>query len=272
VKSYPKNRISEIREIIGQSRMRLLHHPIYSRIESLDDVRIFMESHVFAVWDFMSLLKRLQQDLTCVKVPWVPVEDAEVSFLINEIVCGEESDVDQRGGRISHFDLYLRAMLEAGADNRPIGHALNSVRKGKSPSEALYSANAPAAAVNFSDATFHLAMNGRSHQVAAAFTFGREDLIPDMFTLLVSRLSIENPGKLDTFRYYLERHIEVDSGPHSAISLRMVELLCGSDDLMWDEAAAAAVASIESRIRFWDDVLIRLSPSRDSNRVTVSSP
>ena len=86
------SRLEAIRSRIAPARTRLLAHPLYARMASLDDVRVFMGSHVFAVWDFMSLLKRLQRDLTCVTVPWVPVGDAEVRFLINEIVCGEESE------------------------------------------------------------------------------------------------------------------------------------------------------------------------------------
>ena len=235
------SRLDAIRSRIAPARQRLLAHPLYARMASLDDVRVFMGSHVFAVWDFMSLLKRLQRDLTCVTVPWVPVGDAEVRFLINEIVCGEESDVDPRGGRIAHFDLYLRAMREADSDTSAVDKALASVRAGGSTATALVSAGVPAGAAAFSGATFALATNGKSHEVAAAFTFGREDLIPDMFTELVTRLSREYPGKLDTFRYYLERHIEVDGGHHGAISLRMVELLCGDDDRKWDEAAVASL-------------------------------
>ncbi len=252
-------RLEVVRSRIAPARQRLLAHPLYARMASLDDVRVFMGSHVFAVWDFMSLLKRLQRDLTCVSVPWVPVGDAEVRFLINEIVCGEESDVDPRGGRIAHFDLYLRAMREAGADTFAVEKALASVRAGGSTAAALVSAGVSSGAAAFSGATFTLATNGKSHEVAAAFTFGREDLIPDMFTELVTRLSREYPGKLDTFRYYLERHIEVDGGHHGAISLRMVELLCGDDDRKWAEAAEASVAAIESRIALWDAILAELA-------------
>ena len=249
------SRLDDVRARIAPARRRLLSHPLYARLDTLAEVRVFMESHVFAVWDFMSLLKRLQRDLTCVTVPWVPVGDAEVRFLINEIVCGEESDVDPRGGRIAHFDLYLRAMAEAGADVSAIGRALASVRAGGASDQALLSAGVRPGAAAFSGATFRLAVHGKPHEVAAAFTFGREDLIPEMFAGLVARLSAAHPGKLDTFRYYLERHIEVDGGHHGAIALRMVELLCGEDDAKWDEAAAAAVAAIEARLGLWDEVV-----------------
>ena len=249
------DRLAEIRQAIAPARERLLRHPLYARMSSLEDVQGFMGFHVFAVWDFMSLLKRLQRDLTCVAVPWVPVGDAEVRFLINEIVCGEESDVDPKGTRISHFELYLRAMKDAGASSQSVLKALDSVKSGHSTADALKLSGVPAGAAEFSAHTFKTAGQGKLHEVAAAFTFGREDLIPDMFHELVVKLSQAHPGKLDTFRYYLERHIEVDGGHHGAISLRMVELVCGDDAQKWKEASAAALAAIESRIKLWDAVV-----------------
>ena len=255
-------RLEALRSRIAPARGRLLAHPLYARMASLDDVRVFLGSHVFAVWDFMSLLKRLQQDLTCVAVPWVPVGTAEVRYLINEVVCGEESDVDPRGGRIAHFDLYLRAMDEAGADQRPIQAALAAVRSGGTTEAALREAGVPQGAAAFSGATFALAGGGPTHAVAAAFTFGREELIPDLFAELVAKLGREHPGTLDTFRYYLERHIEIDGGHHQGIALRMVELLCGDDDRKWSEAGDAAVAALEARIALWDSILAQLGPAR----------
>jgi len=249
------DRIATIRQTIAPARQRLLAHPLYASMASLQDVQRFMEFHVFAVWDFMSLLKRLQRDLTCLDLPWVPVGDAEVRYLINEIVCGEESDVDPQGTRISHFELYQRAMQQAGASSQAVTNALASVKAKASTSAALQSAGVPSGAAEFSAHTFHTASIGKIHEVAAAFTFGREDLIPDMFHELVVKLSREHPGKLDTFRYYLERHIEVDGGHHGAISLRMVELLCGQDDQKWQEAGQAALAAIESRTKLWDAIL-----------------
>src|SRR6478735_771827 len=97
-------------------RKKLLDHPVYARIADVDAVRTFMEHHVFAVWDFMSLLKALQQRLTCVTVPWTPQGHRLSRRLINEIVLEEESDEDTRGGYISHFELYRAAMKQCGAD------------------------------------------------------------------------------------------------------------------------------------------------------------
>ena len=101
-------------------RDQLLDHPIYRRIRTIDGVQTFMEHHVFAVWDFMSLLKALQQRLCCVSVPWLPPANAFAARLINEIVLAEETDVGPEGVPASHFDLYLDAMRQAGADDGPV--------------------------------------------------------------------------------------------------------------------------------------------------------
>src|SRR5437899_9742913 len=93
-------------------RAALLDHPLYAQVASVADLRRFMEDHVFAVWDFMSLLKRLQQDMTCIRVPWFPTDNAKAARLINDIVIGEETDVDPDGSYVSHLALYLRAMVE----------------------------------------------------------------------------------------------------------------------------------------------------------------
>jgi hypothetical protein len=251
--------IPVIRERVGPARQRLIGHPLYHRMTSLDDVRRFMEAHVFAVWDFMSLLKRLQRDLTCVRLPWVPVGSADVRHLVNEIVAGEESDVDAHGRRTSHFELYVAAMAEAGADTAPVLAAVDAVRRGAPVAEALAMQGVPPHAREFSAATFALADQGGTHEVAAAFTFGREDLIPDLFHGLVSRLAAQHPGRLATFQYYLQRHIEVDGGEHGGLGLRMVEALCGDDATRWSQASQASVAAIDARLRLWDGVTASLA-------------
>ena len=112
--------IEKIRKNIEPLRQEIMNHKVYSVINDLDDLRIFMKYHVYAVWDFMSLLKALQNNLTCTSIPWFPKGSADTRFLINEIVVGEESDVDLSGNRKSHFELYLDAMHQCDANTLPI--------------------------------------------------------------------------------------------------------------------------------------------------------
>jgi len=254
-------RIAALIDRIQPLRDQLVAHPLYRSITSLDDVRTFMQSHVWAVWDFMSLLKALQRQLTCVEVPWVPVGSANTRFLINEIVVGEESDVDPHGNRLSHFELYLQAMQQAGADTTAIGHLLERLRAGQAVGQALAHNSVPAGAQAFTGFTFELIRTGSIHQLAAVFTFGREDLIPDMFYSIVNGLTDAHPEALSLFTYYLERHIEVDGDHHSHLAMEMTTELCGDDPQKWQEAEEAVVKALESRLALWNSTFARLSPA-----------
>ena len=120
--------LERLRAEIAPIRQQLIDHPVYAQLRDLNDLQVFMEHHIFAVWDFMSLLKSLQRELTCVNVPWVPVGSATTRYLINEIVTGEESDVDEKGVRASHFELYIQAMLQAGCDTSCIDAFLSALK------------------------------------------------------------------------------------------------------------------------------------------------
>ncbi len=247
--------IEHIESRIAPLRARLTAHPLYASIRTPEQLRVFMESHVFAVWDFMSLLKALQARLTCVAVPWMPTRFPESRRFINEIVLGEESDQFQ-GRAISHFELYLEAMEQAGADTVPIRALLDTVATGGFEVATI---EAPVAARDFVAATFRIIERGSLAAMAAAFTFGREDVIPDIFRELVRDLSQQTGGALDTFVWYLERHIEVDGEDHGPLSLRMVADLCGADEALWEEAADAAVAALEARLALWDGILEQIT-------------
>ncbi len=235
-------------------RQELIDHSVYNHINSLEALKLFTQSHVFAVWDFMSLLKALQGQLTCVQVPWVPAASGSTAYLINEIVTGEESDVDQHGVRMSHYELYLRAMKELQADTSVIEQFVQEVRNGKPVSQALEQSAIPAGARAFVSYTFSVIERNRPHEIAAAFTYGREDLIPELFIELIRNLNERFPNQLDTFRYYLERHIEVDGGHHGHLAEEMVRELCGNDNQKWEEMISVAEESIRQRIYLWNSV------------------
>jgi len=243
--------IEMIRAEIAPARAAVTQHPIYRGLRTERDLVTFMEYHVFAVWDFMSLLKSLQRRLTCVDVPWVPSGPATARRLINDIVLVEESDA-LGDGFTSHFELYRAGMAEAGADTGPIDRLLALLGVGTDVVDALRVAGAPEPSVEFVATTFDLIENSPVHYQAAAFAFGREDLIPEMFDQV---LAIRDDDRLRTFRDYLARHIEVDGEEHTPMAMQMVADLCGDDDRAWRESAQAATRVLEARAKLWDGIM-----------------
>lgn len=246
-----------LKEHIADVRSQLVSHPLYAKINSLADLQKFMSTHIFAVWDFMSLLKSLQRNLTCVDIPWRPVADANTSYLINEIVLGEESDVDEEGNRTSHFQLYLKAMNQVGADDAQLKALFAKLDSGTPVKEAIASLGLDNAVQNFLDFTFTIIKENKAHVLAAVFTYGREDLIPDMFLSIVKDLNAKFPEQLSVFKYYLERHIEVDGEHHSILAYQMTDSLCKTDE-QWEEATAACKKALELRVALWDSIAQQL--------------
>ena len=240
-------------------RARLIAHPLYTQLETLEHVRVFMQHHVFAVWDFMSLLKALQRELTSVELPWRPRGDGTARRLINEIVLGEESDEGLGGqGYSSHFELYRAAMEQCGASVGPIDALFEALDSGAGLRQALERSGAPAAARAFVGETFALIEDGPLPAVAAAFTLGREDVIPDMFTRLVGDLSRQHGGRLSRLIDYLERHIQMDGERHGPMSAQLLAGLCGQDPLRWSAAQSGAERAIRARLALWDGILAAL--------------
>jgi len=217
-----------------------------------------MESHVFAVWDFMSLLKSLQRELTCVQVPWAPTPFPASRRFVNEIVLGEESD-EYEGRPASHFEIYLTAMEQVGADT----NVIRGLAAYPPPSlQELRFEGLPQASREFVETTFRVIREGSPAAQAAAFALGREDAIPAMFRALVRRLNRDAGGRLNAFVWYLERHIEVDGDDHGPLALGMVEDLCGEDEALWAEAERAAEEALLARIALWDGVLAEIRAKR----------
>jgi hypothetical protein len=247
-----------LRDALRAERAQLVDHVLYTRLGGLDEVRAFMEHHVFAVWDFMSLLKSLQRALTCVDAPWTPRGDATARRLINEIVVGEESDDAPGGGYISHFELYSSAMQQCGARTAAIEGFVERVRGGSSVHDALASSGAPQGSRKFVEATFATLSTGSLPRIAAAFTLGREELIPDMFLRVVRDVSGRHGEPLTLFVDYLERHIHLDGERHGPMAARMLESICGDDPKAWSQALEGARDALRARRAFWDSIVAAL--------------
>jgi len=249
-------------------RAALLDHPIYGQVTSVADLRSFMEDHVFAVWDFMSLLKRLQQDMTCTRVPWFPVNNAKAARLINDIVIGEETDVDPDGSYVSHLDLYLRAMRDIGASTCQFEKFRSLALVGVPVEVALARTGAPRHVQAFVAHTMALASSGSTEEVLAAFFYGREDIIPEMFQKLLDTLygAKHHDDRLRHFIYYIDRHIELDGDSHGPMGRELLNDLIANSPHRDARAWRSACSSIEARIRLWNGTLSKLRNSRGAER------
>ena len=237
---------------ISKTRNELLNHPIYSKLNSEHAIAKFMEVHAYAVWDFMSLVKALQIELTSVSLPWIPTKDNVSRRLINEIVLGEESDIDQKENPTSHYELYLEAMETIGAKTDKIKNFVSNVIKCNDYKLAVSKSDIPDAAIDFMNFTFDVIDTKKTHIIASVFTFGREDLIPDMFINIVKSLNDKPGSKTNDLLYYLERHIEMDGDEHGPMALKMISGLCGDDKEKWNDAIEFSNQALKQRIKLWD--------------------
>ena len=238
-------------EELNNLRRLLIEHPLYNSMENLGGIRKFMEIHVFAVWDFMSLVKNLQMNLTCINTPWIPSKNTLTARLINEIVWGEETDIDKNGIAKSHFEMYLESMKEIGANTIKIEFLIGLVKQGKNIFKIIENLDISNEIKDFLSFTFSVIKENKLHVTAAVFTFGREDLIPNMFIEIVRKIKLENKS-VDSLIYYLERHIEMDGDHHGPMAMNMITSLCENDEKKIMESLDASKLALKKRIKLWD--------------------
>ena len=252
-------------EVIQSFKSRLETHPIYDAVKTLQDLRIFMQHHVYSVWDFMSLIKYLQNIIAPVQYPWVPQGDGNVRRFINELVLEEESDQTTSEKTFSsHFELYLTAMEEIGADTHCVKSFIETIQS-NGIDAALNLDCVPAASRVFTRQTFDFIDSGKPHNVAAALALGREHIIPCMFRAILKYAGVTDQ-QAPVFHFYLNRHIHLDEDFHAPLSLKLLNGLCQSDAAKFSEAIAAAEVAVEARLTFWDGVLkqIQANPASQS--------
>lgn len=261
------NRIEQVEKRISKLREELKNHKLYTNLSDVEDIKIFMEKHIYAVWDFMSLLKALQHKLTCISLPWKPSKNAKTARFINEIVLGEETDVNENGIPKSHFEMYIEAMNEVGASTEKILNLVSSINSMQEIIDKLNRANLKKAEKDFLEFTFKIILSGETHKIAAAFTFGREDLIPDMFIEIINKSGDTNQNQFPQLSYYLNRHIELDGDEHGPLSLEMISELCGNDENKWNDVINVSREALEKRIVLWDEITKEIKQNKPAYNI-----
>ena len=231
---------------------------------SKEDLKVFMEHHVFAVWDFMSIVKQLQHHICPSGYPWAPSKYTKngIAHLINEITFSEESDKDKNGRFFSHFDLYIMAMKDIDANTENIKNFIDKqCGSFNTSSKNINDIDIPQESLEFVRNTFDCLNTNKISNIAAIFTYGRETTIPDMFIKILNKIDSNNLS-FSNLRLYINRHIEIDSSRHGPLSLKLFEHTCDNNQEIYDEAIEYAIISIDKRIGLWDGVLRKITKLR----------
>jgi hypothetical protein len=242
---------------------QVLHHPLYASIDTMKKMQAYMEYDVFTCWDCMCLIKEAYRKIVSVKAPWFPPKDAYSAALLCSIIEEEESDICPDGKTYaSHFDLYLDAMRQAGANTMPIDNFMHRLRAGEPMKEALAHCGTTSFVERYVNTTLNF-FELEAHQVAAAFAFGREAIAPTMF---VSFLEHVRAGKFTEYHeqlrgiiYFCDRHVDLDSTSHLPKMLQMLDNLCGDDEQKWQEVHEIAQQSIQAKIDYFTAMQLDLS-------------
>ena len=231
---------------------KIIAHPLFANKLEPKHICKFMESHIFAVWGFMSILKSLQKMITPNNLPWMPNKNTKnglVNF-VNEIILCEESDYIDGIGFISHFEIYLLAMRNMGAKTEQLDK-LASIFTDKGYNEKyLDNIDATDEVKSFLKHDLEISMSGTLPEIVGAFTLGREKVIPNMFGYILPAIKETSTSKY--LVTYLERHIDIDGDRHGPLSMKLLNTSCGKKDLSL--AYATAIKSLELRLSVWDRV------------------
>lgn len=229
-------------------------HGLFDQLTSTDRLAVFMSKHVWAVWDCMSLIKSVQAVLAPHNLPWTPPVDANLARMINEMVLEEESGFKVQGEIVSHFEFYMHAMRQGGADTQRIEGFISSLITG-TPVDVCLDQYAPPAAARFVRQTLAFAEGGPGERIAA-FVFGRGQLIPDIFPILSQHLPGANLGiDLEPFRQHLVRFVDLADEARGPAVLHMLETWAADDP----KAGIAALRALQARIDLWDHALSAVS-------------
>ena len=148
---------------------------------------------------------------------------------------------------------------------------MERMKNGDEVAEALAGANVPQYIRRFVLENIDTAISKPAPAVAASFLFGREDLIPDMFTRLLEECG-DSRLMAPTFSYYLRRHIELDGDEHGPMGQIAMTTIAAGNSRNWRIAARSAKRAIKHRILLWDGVCESIRRERRTRSVWAEAP
>jgi hypothetical protein len=233
---------------------RLISHEIYKSITTVEQAQRYMEYQVWCVCDFMSLGKSIQTELGCYSIPWLPPTRTDLLVAINAILAEEETDVGPDKLRASHFEIFLKAMRQAGANTRPVEAFIKDLRAGMPFEKAIAKPAVPAAARDFFMTTMSIA-NGPLQGRVACFCVTREELVPRMFDAFIHNLSKHRDPRLTWFLWYLKRHVQLDTSKHGPRSRFLLNEVLGQDSRRLNAARKVVERALKARLKYLDATL-----------------
>ena len=158
----------------------------------------------------------------------------------------------------------------AGASTTRIDNLLAQINCNPNEQLTIAELDLPASVKVFVSSTFDIIQRNDTVELASAFLYGREDILPTLFTPIIRTISGDYSGRLDKFVYYLDRHIEVDQDEHQPAATRLLQSLCKNNAAKLERARNTASNALNNRIRLWDGILAELKRySHDRNERLV---
>jgi len=245
--------LNNYKKAIDELKQSLTSHKLFSNELNLSQMSKFMESHIFSVWGFMSLLKSLQSGITVTGAPWIPNENSRngLTNFINEIVLCEESDDIGNIGYMSHFEFYLLAMNKMKASTSQINLLIERLKSEKYNEKLIDELDIYSEVKDFVKFDLDIALSGNLSKIVGGFALGREKVIPNIFSYIIP--CIDHNDSTKKLLTYLKRHVDVDGDRHGPLSIKLLDTICQSDE-SYLMAYNSGITSLKLRLKVWDRI------------------
>jgi len=242
----------EIQTLIKVSE-DVINHPMFKKLNNIYNIKKYSEFQIWCVWDFMSILKQVQNFIFCNDILWLPPENPNAGAAFYRLIESEETDLGFKGGdlnRASHFQSFRAAMQELNADTKNIDNFLELIKTGKTLPEALNKSGASPQTKSFLLTNNHL-IKQSPYNAIALITLTRENFLPAVFKSLLSYVN-ENE-KIELFVWYHKRHIYLDSVLHGPLSIQIFNEYF-TNKLLIKQSIIASIESLKARNELLNEI------------------